>query len=415
METLCARWAWPLGLFIVFALPQCKSSTGDDDDEAGASAEGATSGTGGGGTGSGGTNGGGAAAGRAASTAGASLGGAGTTNHGGAAGGAVAATGGTGGSTAGMTALGGSSPQGGATNANCATSVVVAYPQAAPLDQATFDAMFPTAVCNVMKPCCAIMGPTYDETGCKTFAAAYYDKATLTYDPLAGARCLQSLALVSPVCDDDLAARGLPDACNLAYRGTLALGAECDRHADCAPDPRAPVECTYTNSVAMDICTVMIHGKVGDACDEGCEIKSDDNACYANDAPKKLGEWVTCHQEDGVRCTTDNVCEATVGLGCDCHLSDDYCDGHHHCGDDTSTCVPRGGQGATCTFNDDCLVEFYCSSEGQKTCQPRKHAQEACTSNDECLGLFCQHGSCNIENRDAVYSFDDAFCDGTGT
>ena len=165
----------------------------------------------------------------------------------------------------------------------------------------------------------------------------------------------------------------------------------------------------------MDVCTVLIRGKVGDACDEGCELTSDEGVCYPNDVPKKLGEWVTCHGEDGVRCTTSDVCEALVGLGCDCHDSNDYCDGALQCSEDTFKCVKRGAAGEPCILNQNCTVDTYCPRDGDKVCTPRKHAGEPCKDHDECLGLFCQQGACNIENRDPVYDFDDAFCDGMGT
>jgi len=378
------RWVWPLGVLAV-GLPQCKSSTGGDDAAGGASGQGA-----------------------------APLGGAGASTTGGASSGAGASVGGVGGAgTAGMTAKAGS-PQGGGGRSSCGTtSLVVGYPAAPAVDRAQFDAIFPTAVCAAMKPCCAVEGTAYDEAACKTFAAAYYDKA-LTYDPTEGARCLQSLGLMSPVCDDDLGVRGLPGGCRLAYRGTLALGAECEFVKDCAPDPRGPVACSYTDSVAKAVCTVQIRGKTGDACDEGCELTSDDGACYANDVPKKLGEWVTCHTEDGVRCNSADVCEATVGLGCDCHGSNDYCDGAHQCGDGTFVCVKRGVAGEPCFLNQSCTVDTYCPLEGEKVCTPRKRAGEHCTEHDECLGLFCQMGTCNVDNRDPLYDFDAAFCDGLG-
>ncbi|HWP10047.1 MAG TPA: hypothetical protein VNN72_30095 [Polyangiaceae bacterium] len=364
-------WVWPLGV-LALGLPQCKSSTSGDDDDAGESGQRAASGTGGGGT-----QGGSANAGRSGSG--------GSTN-----------TSGAGGTT------------------SCASSLAVRYADPPAADKATFDAMFPTAVCAVMKPCCSVKGTSYDDAACKTFAAAFYDQK-LTYDPIEGARCLQGLGLMSPACDDDLGVRGLPGACTIAYRGSVALGAACDGIKDCAPDPRGEVDCSYTNSVAMDVCTVQIRGKVGDACDEGCELTSDDGACYPNDVPKKLGEWVTCHTEDGVRCTTSDVCEANVGLGCDCHASNDYCDGAHQCSEDTFKCVKRGVAGEPCFLNQSCTVDNYCPFDGDQVCKPRKHAGESCTENDECLGLFCQRGACNLENRDAMHDFDDAFCDGKGT
>lgn len=406
MGTRRWRWVWPL-FVLALGLPRCKSSTGGDDDDAGASGQGAISGSGGAASVGGG-------AGQSPSAGVTSSGGAGASAKGGAAGGAGAPIAGSGGAnTAGMTATGGAAGQSVGGTSSCASTLVVGYPEAPAVDKATFDAMFPVAVCAAMKPCCSVKGTAYDEAACKTFAAAYYDQ-TLTYDPREGAHCLQSLALMSPVCDDDLGVRGVPGGCKIAYRGTLALGAACDFVKDCAPDPRGAVDCTYTDSVSMDVCTVQIRGKAGDACDEGCELTSDDGACYANDVPKKLGEWVTCHTEDGVRCTTANVCEATVGLGCDCHGANDYCDGAGHCGD-TFTCVKRGGAGTPCVLNQSCTVDTYCPSEGEKVCTPRKHAGETCTEHDECLGLFCQKGTCNLENRDPVYDFDDAFCDGKGT
>lgn len=345
--------------------------------------------------------------------------------NGGTGAGSSATSGGTGaggGDAAGMSS--GNAPgAGGSDAASCETPrpVTVGIALSAPVDQATFDAKWPALVCSALNPCCASKGTAYDEAKCLAHAATYFDK-TKSYDPNEGGRCIQSLELAAESCAGDLAYRGIPGACTVAYRGDAPLGGACEVTGDCAPDPQGFVKCEHSQLAGGSVCHVDIRGMLGDPCHLGCQLATDYGLCHVGrdeeDPEFDPSVVVTCYAEDGLMCDYYDGCVPTLGLGCPCLLSLADCNPLHHCdgeGGDT-VCQPRGGAGTPCTGNQNCTVDHYCPrDEEPASCRPRKHASEPCVENDECIGGFCILSACNLDNGQIRAAFDDVFCDGLGT
>jgi hypothetical protein len=398
------RGAVLLRLAVALPLTQCTPAVGDDD----------------GGSGTGGSAGSGVPSAGSGTTGGSGAGGvAGASGAGGSAPGSGGA--GIGGGTSGGMSSGGALSSGGSGAATCqaATPLPVGIARPAPVDQATFDAKWPALVCTALKPCCASKGTPYDEAKCLAFAATFFEEGT-TYDANEGGLCIQSLELAAESCAGDLGYRGVPGACMLTYRGTFPLGELCDEGSDCAPDPRGYVECGYSELAGDSACLLEIRGKVGDPCDEGCEIKADHGVCHIfNDQDEQADPnvLISCKGEDGLMCDGVRGCVPTVGLGCPCFFSAGDCNGQTQCKSDSgSVCEPRGGAGTPCTLNLQCTLDNYCpSTDGTAVCTPRKHASEPCTDHNECVGGNCLLGACNLDNGDGRFRFRDVFCDGIGT
>ena len=122
-----------------------------------------------------------------------------------------------------------------------------------------------------MKPGCDASGTAYDEAKCLAYAPTTLEP-TLRYDGVQAAHCLEQLRQATFASVGTLDYRGRPGACYYVYRGELALGEACDGDEECAPDSRGIVSCPFDTSV----CTVLIRGKLGDACHRGCELETDD-------------------------------------------------------------------------------------------------------------------------------------------
>jgi hypothetical protein len=362
------------------ALAQCTPAVSDDDDDAGAAGQGGSSSGGSGGT-----------------QAGANAG-----SHGGSAG-----------------------ATGGASHGSCDPKVVtVRPPEPAAVDEAMFAAQWPALVCAAMKPCCGTEAPAYDDAKCLAYAPTALEKTDKKYDGYEAAYCLEALKATAVACPGPTSYRGLPYSCTLVYRGVLPLGTDCDRDSLCAPDARGLVECSLQTST----CTVEIRGKVGDPCNEGCEIRTDIGICHPLNDPTDPSVITTCHGEDGVHCVYDSpsgppaagagTCQPALALGCDCLLGgSDFCNGQTHCTDGLdSTCVPRAGAGSPCFLNDDCTVDNYCKRDVEpRICTPRKHAAEPCDDHDQCLGGYCWTSVCVLDSGETRGVFNDAYCDGVGT
>jgi hypothetical protein len=407
-------------LVSIMALSHCSQASGDDDDDAGDAGTGGASGGSTSNGGSSGTVGGSTAARGGSGTSGSGTGG--STPSGGSAGrGGQGGTGGAGGSVTGGTSGGGTPPVAGASA--CAMPEVVAVVGARPaaIDEATFLAQWPALMCTAIKPCCTVSGTAYDETKCLAYAATVFEGTELAYDGFQAAACLDGLKLASGSCGADLMTSGAPTACTLVYRGAGAHGSGCTRASDCAPDPRGPVVCDRFKSK----CYVAIHGKVGDICNAGCDSASGLGVCYDVNPETETGVAVTCHADDGVRCTdvTADVpgagtCQPAIPVGCACQdFLDDtlLCNGKGRCDTDAGVCVSRVGTGAPCRFNDQCAVDLYCPGTDGAVCTPKKHFGEACRYDSDCVGGTCDFEACGLDNGDTHEWFRDAYCDGVGT
>jgi hypothetical protein len=318
---------------------------------------------------------------------------------------------GAGGSTAGK---GGSAGTGGTATASCddPAPVTTRGPAPQPIDEAAFAAQWPALVCAAMKPGCDSGSTAYDEAKCLAYAPTALE-TTLRYDALEAANCLETLRLSTYTSVGTLDYRGLPASCYYVYRGEVSLGAACDGDEECAPDPRGPVWCDFDTSV----CTVLVRGKLGDACHVGCELETDDGSCYPLNEPEEPGVEVTCHNEDGLKCVFGGTCQPSIPLGCPCILGDsDYCNAESDCTEGVGqVCRARGAVGAPCVINSECVASAYCPRGSASVCTARKRQGEACEEHDECMGSSCQGGACIADSGFFRGRFDDVFCDGMGT
>jgi len=418
-----AAFCTVLGLFLV----QCNQAPSDDNDASASGQAGASKiGTGGAGaSGGAASSAGNGAAGSAGSSVSAGVGASGSASTAGTGAVSGASAAGGAGNGAGRSGAGGSSTGGKTGAISCDTTQIAVKPPApASIDEATFNAQWPALACAAMKPCCGTAAPPYDEAKCLAYAPTALDKADKKYDANEAGLCFDGLKASAARCPGPTSYRGLPGACLRVYRGTLPLGMYCIHDSDCAPDPRGLVDCDLQTSE----CTVQIRGKVGDACNQSCEILTDSGTCYPINDPSDPSVVVTCHDDDGLRCSfggpfpsgstpapAAGTCQPALGLGCECILGgSSYCNGQTHCTDDLySTCVARGDVGAPCTFDSDCSMGNYCPETD--VCTPMKHGGEPCTDHDECYGGYCWTSVCFLDNGDGRGSLDDKFCDGVGT
>jgi hypothetical protein len=156
---------------------------------------------------------------------------------------------------------------------------------------------------------------------------------------------------------------------------------------------------------------VNIRGKLGEACHESCELKTDIGICSIAAEPTDAAV-VSCREEDGLICY-DGTCQRSPGLGCKC-FPNDYCNGQTSCSDETKTCTARGQAGSACRLNQHRTVDNYCDRDAE-VCKPRKHANEPCADHDECYAGSCRVDVCSLDNEDSRGNFHDIFCDGVGT
>jgi hypothetical protein len=314
-----------------------------------------------------------------------------------------------------------SSGSGGAPAGACDSSPVVPSPLVlpAPVEQADFEAQFPALVCGAAQPCCAQTTLAYDEAKCIEYAKtdAALDR-TKSFDRIEAGICLQSLKAAAAQCNGSLGYRGLPSSCFWTYRGPLMLGEECDVYSDCLPDPRGRVECAWVDAAAASVCKVVIHGKVGDACNWSCQIAIDSGVCIGDDDPEQPTVDTTCFGEDGLMCDFGGHCVPQRSEGCDCFTGDGDCNPNLQCEDVDDdgfgdTCKPRYAEGAACVLDEDCALGLRCTDDDR--CTPRKKFGEPCGDHWECAGGYCYGDVCGLDNGDPRGTFHDAYCDGVGT
>jgi hypothetical protein len=309
-------------------------------------------------------------------------------------------------------APGGGTSGRGTTNGSCdnPTPAPNRAPAPAPVDEATFTAQWPAVVCAAMKPGCDSGTVAYDEAACLAYAATVFDDA-LAFDAGDAGACLAALRESTYTSVGLLDFRGWPNPCYTVYRGDVAVAGACDSDTDCAPDPRGHVWCDFDT----EVCTVLVRGKLGETCHEGCELETDNGSCYPLFEPEEPGVEVTCHNEDGLRCGLSGKCEPSSAVGCPCTLGgDDYCNAQGDCTEGAdSVCIPRAAAGSPCTVHASCVAATYCSDGA--VCAPRKQAGEACDDHDQCIGSYCQGGACVPNSGVLRGRFDDAYCDGMGT
>lgn len=196
------------------------------------------------------------------------------------------------------------------------------------------------------------------------------EDGSIEYDGSAAADCLDDLAGAS--CDPSVEDNRTDNpACDAAFTGTLADGADCYINE----------QCQSGNCVAQGTCT------------EQCCL----GACEAAEVDAGIGE--SCAQvncADGGYCA-DGTCVALVGQGTDC-TNDDMCDYGLLClalNDGPRQCNPPPGQGDPCVGGESCPIQGLQCSFADGTCQPVLHAGDTCDPQNDLCSFFV--GSCDAE------------------
>lgn len=256
-----------------------------------------------------------------------------------------------------------------------------------PLTQAEFVSRFRTLSCQNLQRCCTASGLALDESTCPAlFANAGLGTVGTTYDPASGTQCIAEIE-ASTQCW----MRPGGDACSRVYSGARALGEPCTAPSDCASTPGGTAVCDEVRW----ICTVAMHGQLGDVCQRSCWLDNGQARCDWGPAsnPTASGSTVDCFASDGLACGNAGRCAALAGRGqpCENHSS---CDRSLYCmslaGGATPTCQSRGTIGSPCDpFNAPCVDSAYCSAAG---CVAKKANGQPCLTNVECSGGVCLCG-----------------------
>jgi hypothetical protein len=221
-------------------------------------------------------------------------------------------------------------------------------------------------MCDSIGSCCRNAGFPVDVAQCKQVTAAELEEELfeelepgVTYDAQAAGDCL---AAAEPllVCGDTNA--DVP-ACERIFRGSVALGQPCTSSRQCKRSDGQQVACTSEDGLSAEVCVereIARRGKAGDACNstcyEGDECVSFDEPVPApgpGGTPLPTPEYVTCHRDDGLYCSSTATCAPLVQEGFACT---DYgaCAGGSFCDFQTQLCSPPRDNGAPCQGDDEC-------------------------------------------------------------
>jgi hypothetical protein len=208
------------------------------------------------------------------------------------------------------------------------------------------------AICDKLGPCCAEAGFPFNAADCRQAMRVFVEHtlveraiaAGATYDPQAGAECLDWLTEQARACDlrDEL------KPCERAFVGGKPTGAPCRRDFECARSTERDVTCTF-GDVGSDLsCADKPHGSLGSACDTTCTDLIDGFECSGGGL---TGSLANCWTNDGLYCAASGTCEPTVTIGEACSGLD--CSEDAFC-DESGICVPNSPDGAACTTNREC-------------------------------------------------------------
>ncbi len=255
-----------------------------------------------------------------------------------------------------------------------------------------FVAQLGAAICDPLGTCCASLGFPYDDAACKATVTSGFQQAfgnpRFTYDPVAGALCVQAEKSAAASC---FASEGAFDAaCRNVITGNVPLGGACTLEAECASaSDGVDVSCD------AGVCAVMPRGKEGDPCKSTCGPVAGGWTCWpggtTGNVPATGTAW--CWIADGLACGAGGTCQrlaqtgqACVGGSC---VDADYCANGPVC----AVRVPVGG---ACSQSGVCVAGARCAwgTTSVGTCALPQGDGATCQSNDDCLG-----GNCDVPSH----------------
>jgi hypothetical protein len=229
------------------------------------------------------------------------------------------------------------------------------FPEAEPMDEATFVSSYVKEYCDGLEACCGAAQLTFDRTVCEARAVARINAQKGTgypFDPVQGTECMRNVRFFATRCPTNGTFTLLfPDAmCRDLYHGTVPDGSACTAHADCAVPPLGSSSCLKSSTGGLE-----------------CVATSNDLQPGAECAPPGVGQTHFCVE----------------GYACD---------------EVTRTCVPEcfGVEGAPCDFDSSCGWPLDCNRTSQRCTQPGPIGA-SCTDDDECLGGACDQGNCALD------------------
>jgi len=265
-----------------------------------------------------------------------------------------------------------------------------------PQTLAEFEQRFAESYCQSIAACCSRQG--FASTACNTtlreqVRAQLQSSATnpkIHFNPDAGAACIDAYATALQACTDRASFTATDSACERVFEGTVPVGGECGRSAECAPPAHGSVSCTTgvcelgTNPSSARSAP---HRQLGEACAGSCESSGGYATCSGSSSglDPELG---SCWLEDGLLCESD-VCVRAPLAGEACS-SWGYCASTAHCVN--KVCIANQSSGP-CTQDSECLQPTVCD-DTLKTCHPRKANGEPCDTADECQGGQCHEDHC---------------------
>jgi len=204
----------------------------------------------------------------------------------------------------------------------------------------------------------------------------------VVYDPSALSACVE--ARRTAVCDDPDG--GFPEACELAFEGTIAIGDACTSSLECAKSAvcrGCPGHCVAP-------------GDIGATCD-GENPCVPEAACLSGVCVARAREGQACNA-----LTSARLCAGALPCAGDTLLQDGNCSPFSYAARG-ERCNPD--EGALCEADSVCVNTELVGDALQATCQEREHAPAECWSGyqDSCpVGQYCPLTT--AENRQGVLS-----------
>lgn len=256
-----------------------------------------------------------------------------------------------------------------------------------------FGAVFADVYCDVFEGCCEDEGYAFDPERCRSavgdpLSETALEELSVSYDPEAGTRCLESWAQQIVECRPRLD-QEVASACEAALVGELEAGEPCQDSVECAPAGAFRSVCqndqANTARCQPDLEPERFeHGEEGDPCTGSCREGPVGPSCSGvvlnEDDP-----LVSCYESDGLFCGLGDTCQPLLHEGDSCLL--EGCVPELFCDLDTLTCLPRRESGPCFTF-DDCGGDTYCAES--LTCEPKLEDGAACIIPDQCASGGCK-------------------------
>jgi hypothetical protein len=218
------------------------------------------------------------------------------------------------------------------------------------------------AFCAAARACCAKDGrPPGPLTSCEANAAATLDAAGLASGTvrLVGAAfdaCVAAYQRAATSCTF----AEVTTACRGVFIGTLSAGATCTRVSECQRD-RGPMVCVLiqqTSGVTPTVgtCAAAPRGAKGDPCLGSCPRGTDCSVTLVSGEPNP--PLAVCHEEDGLACSSYQICEPLQPEGGDC-IYDETCGTGNYC---LPGCEPLLTAGTACQYNRSCGPGYTCAT-----------------------------------------------------